>query len=513
MKKQIVNIINFIRNTEPREDVDLFEPVIEQIKLLEKHNLKGTFLFQYDALVNPEFINLFKDFAPDRFEFGVWLEIVDELCEKAGAKWNGKQSWDWHANCGFSVAYTLEERERIVDVLFNDFKEIFGYYPKVFGSWSFDAHTLEYANQKYGVDASCFCKEQWGTDGYTLWGGYYGQGYYPAKNNIYSPAQSISQQVNTPVFKMLGSDQIYQYDFGLNVNANTEVVQGVVTLEPVYTGSNGGGGNLEWVDWYLKENFSGNCLSFGYAQAGQENSFGWDKMRDGLVYQFARIEELCNEGKLTCETLGETGRWYKDTYKETPASTIVATTDWKDEEHQSVWYCNKNYRINLYAEGNKFWIRDIYLFDEKYMERYREDTCVTPYLKFDNLPVVDGNRFSGNGVRCGVYLSDSSTNALTFDDMVYQEIGEDAVVTFKNTQCGDVIFNLTQEGVSITADGEFALTYRYNKEADMPTIECHGDSKLRFNYNNFDYTIDISKGTILSDGSISSVEKEIVVTL
>lgn len=48
----------------------------------------------------------------------------------------------------------------------------------------------------------------------------------------------------------------------------------------------------------MKENFNDECLSFGYCQAGQENSFGWQKMKDGLIYQFALFDKLQKEGKI-----------------------------------------------------------------------------------------------------------------------------------------------------------------------------------------------------------------------
>ena len=52
MSRQIVNIINFIRGCEPRCEVDLYEPVRQQLALLRKHDLPGTFLIKgLDALV------------------------------------------------------------------------------------------------------------------------------------------------------------------------------------------------------------------------------------------------------------------------------------------------------------------------------------------------------------------------------------------------------------------------------------------------------------------------------
>ena len=70
-KRQIVNIINFIRGCEPREPVDLVLPVKEQIQLMKEHGLRGTFLLQYDALLNPEYRNMLRDLDPRQFEIGV----------------------------------------------------------------------------------------------------------------------------------------------------------------------------------------------------------------------------------------------------------------------------------------------------------------------------------------------------------------------------------------------------------------------------------------------------------
>ena len=75
MARNIVNIINFIRGCEPRCKVDLVKPVIEQKKLLKTYGFRGTFLLQYDALIDPGFQELMlRD--NDGNEVGVWLEIV-----------------------------------------------------------------------------------------------------------------------------------------------------------------------------------------------------------------------------------------------------------------------------------------------------------------------------------------------------------------------------------------------------------------------------------------------------
>ena len=124
-KRQIVNIINFIRGCEPRDPVDLVRPVKEQIQLMKEHGLRGTFLLQYDALLDPVYQNMLKELDPRQFEIGVWFEVVQPLVEKIGLPWRGRYPWDWHVHCGFSMGYTPEQRQRLVDELYDKFREIF----------------------------------------------------------------------------------------------------------------------------------------------------------------------------------------------------------------------------------------------------------------------------------------------------------------------------------------------------------------------------------------------------
>lgn len=230
---------------------------------------------------------------------GGWWEITQPHVEAAGMEWRGAYPWDWHANVGFSSGYEPQEREKLVDTYMAKFKEVFGRYPASVGSWFIDARTLQYMADRYGIVASCNCRDQVGTDGYTLWGGYWNQGYYPSKLNAYMPAQTRDGQIGVPVFRMLGSDPINQYDSGIG-----EPAQGVETLEPVYES---GGGNPRWIDWFFGMMTEGECLAYQYVQAGQENSFTWPRMQRGLEYQVRVIDSLSRAGKLTVQTLAETG--------------------------------------------------------------------------------------------------------------------------------------------------------------------------------------------------------------
>ena len=199
---RIVNLYNFIRNSDYRlndsENI-LFETTRKQIELLKPTGLPATWALQYDALINPRYQKLLKEQLSTNDEIAAWWEIPRPLTQKAGIKWRGHDhEWDSTANVGFSPGYTPDERRKLVDVYMADFKAIFGQYPRTVGSWFIDEVTLEYMSKRYGIIASCNCKDQIGTDGYTLWGSYWNQAYYPSaqcdhtfRSEPLSPDQSL----------------------------------------------------------------------------------------------------------------------------------------------------------------------------------------------------------------------------------------------------------------------------------------------------------------------------------
>ena len=393
---RIVNVINFIRAVEPREEVDLLEPVANQIRLVRRHGLPATFLLQYDALLEDRFVAPLRQLDPATYDVGAWLEVVQPLVERAGLRWRGRFPWDWHAHVGFTIGYTPAERERLVDVLMRDFRDTFGRYPASVGSWLMDAHTLAYLADRYGITASCMCKDQIGTDGYTVWGGYWNQAFYPSRHNALMPAQTVERQIPVPVFRMLGSDPIDQYDLGLGGGA-----QGVASLEPVYRH---GGGSPAWVRWFFDVQANAPCLAFAYAQVGQENSFGWPRMAAGLTDQLALLAELRRAGTTRVETLRDSGRWFRQQFALTPPTAVVALKDWRGQDRCSVWYDSRCYRTNLSWEQGKFRVRDLHLFNEAYPGRYLREPVTTPSCVLDTLPLVDGFGWSTQDERAGIRL-------------------------------------------------------------------------------------------------------------
>lgn len=495
---RIINIVNFIRQTDYRvEDSDrkLYETVCRQVELVNRYDLPATFLLEYDALINPLYQKLLKTKLRNGAEIGAWWELTQPHIEAAGLKWRGEHPWVSHANIAFSTGYTKEERERLVDVYMRKFKDVFGTYPKSVGSWYIDAHTLAYMHDRYGIEASCNCKDQIGTDGYTMWGGYWNQAYYPSRLNAYMPAQTGAGQIPVPVFRMLGSDPIYQYDDGLGNER-----QGVISLEPVYKHA---GMNRKWVDYFFDALTDGPCLAFGYAQAGQENSFTWDNMRAGLEMQMPLIDSLRRAGKVRVETLGESGRWFRKRFPLTPATAVTTVSDVRGEGNKTVWYDSRYYRANLLWEKGRFRFRDIHLFDERFKSEYLDTPGTGSQFLFYTLPFVDGFMWSKGEDIAGLSLvrtdRDGQAEELRLDSPEVKERGRSVLEVRGNDQYGDT-FRITLhddriEVISPDADKNvaWALQLHAAPGTELPFTDVGGKSANAV-FRGHSYSVTCSEG-------------------
>ncbi len=409
MKNKILNFMNFVRLKDPRmPDYDMYTPVVRRIKMMKDYNVDNTFLLQYDTFTDERFQQLFLREKDEKMEIGVWLELCRPLVERVGIEWRGRPGWDWdwYVNPGFIMAYTNSQKEKIIDCVMEEFNRIFGFFPETVCSWMIDAYTMEYISKKYkSVKIFGVCREQFGVDAYTVWGGYYNQPYYPSKYNMLCPASTKENQINVPLVKLLGIDPIYGYGEKLYDDMRLPD-QICATIEPTWPA----GHDREAVEWYFKCYFDNECLSNAYMQTGQENGFPMENVEKGLYMQLELAKEYEKQGKISILKMCDTGRWFSENYASTPATALVAEDDWSGNGYKNAWYSSKNYRASLFLEKDKLYFRDIFKFDEKYKEHHYDKPCLTKNVVFDNLPVVDGRVWSSKDVRCGLFFDTISEN-------------------------------------------------------------------------------------------------------
>ena len=512
---RIVNFVNFVRELEPRIDAItpevLFETTRQEAIAIHQYGFKGTWLLQYDALIDPRYQDMMREEIAHGCEVGGWWEITQPHVEDAGYTWRGRFPWDWHADKGFAVGYTQEERERLVDVFMEKFKEIFGQYPQSIGSWFIDAHSLAYMREKYGIEGCCICRDQVGTDGYTLWGGYWHGAYYPSRVNAYMPAQTEAGQIDLPVFRMLGSDPLYQYSAGVGGS-----IQSVCTMEPTYVNAQ----DSTWVSWYLRCQTEHPALGYTYFQAGQENSFTWGAFHKGYEVQLPQIAALEKAGKLRVETLIETARAFRKKYSVTPPTACSALEDYTDRQGKTLWFNTRFYRANILWEADRMGIRDIHLFDERVVSPYYDKVCTSNQCIYLTQPIVDGCLWS---------LADDMASLRIYEqkaDGSLEELrGEAPVITTGHNRAevcwplkggrGEVRMTLEEKRMKIESSDtslDWCMQLHIQPKAKLPVTQI-GERLIQAEQEGYFYKAMLRKGRFVDmrdkgDGTVFQIQPE-----
>lgn len=480
-----INSVCFLRLGNDSKDVlQGFYSFIKQIETNNEYGINATYLLEPDALEEPTYIDVIRNNTKNGDEIGLWFEVVKPLVETAGLIWRGRDNriWDHFVDPGFLMAYTEEEKVLLIDTAMKMFYEKFVYYPKTVGSWLIDSFSMEYMTEKYEIDAYIICREQWGMDGYTLWGAPYYGGYYPCKNNMMSPAQTKEHQINTPVFKMFVNDPIYCY-YEYAEEKYNKVKYHLFTQEPVWMC----GQNPDWVKWQFDNVYNTKNVGFNYLQLGQENGFGWLNAIDkAYVMQHEFVKENKEKYGLKNVTVGEMGRLFKQKYETTPNKAMGTLTDWAENGNKSVWFNNSSYRINAFSDNEQVWIRDLRLFDENYRDNYLDEPCTTFNATYDTLSLMDGIRFSDEKTRAGMYFGNGSIKDYGPKDGYY------AVNIIADGK--EKVIKLYENEICIKGDNDFGVDF---------IVGDNIDTKIKMNEKSIDYIcgkykykLNVEKGSI-----------------
>lgn len=475
----IITVMNFIRGSvNPNFTFEqLFNRAKDEMEVLDDYDFKRTYLVQYDVMCNERFLNLVKAHTNDKTEIGIWFEFSRPLIDAVGFPWRGRKGWDWdwHIIPGFSMAYTLDEREILVDEVMRKYKEIYGQYPKTVASWLLDTHTVNYIYNKYNVDTFAICRDQRNTDAYTLKGGYFNQAYYPSRYNMFCPATTAENQINAPVFRLLGACPIRNY------YENKYPIEGFehsfpYTLEPAWPA----GQDPKIINWFFDTFFNNENLGFGYAQVGQENGFFFQDVIGGLRSQ---MEILKKRKNIEFLTMSEAGRWFKETYKETPATAVFADKDCVEKSDiQSVYYDCKNYTANLFHIDGKLYFRSMYLFDELFEDSYLKTACDSWTATYENLPMVETSASMEQTNDYGMIIRNGGKfDCRKTDEGVLTVISGDKKIIFSENK---IIFI------------NCSISYRLGK---LPASVALDGNKLLYEYKGFKYSVNI-------DGEIKAVD-------
>ena len=501
-KTSIVNIYNFIRMTcqEPIQFVEAdFETVARQIRTVKKYGMPGTYALKYDALMNERYQELMWKALDEFDEIGAWWEITRELCGRAGVAFRGIQTdtYEERVDGTYSLGYTPKERRLLLDAYMEDFYKIFGYYPKTIGSWVLDNVTVEHAREKYGVLGAAICRDQIGTDGFTLWGGWPNGMYFPSKKNLYLPSQTREETLPVPVFRLLGAEPVLSFEQDVRKGQT-----GVCTMEPCcYCGR-----NPELIRGFFFGITEQDGAGIRYAQVGQENSFLWDNIRPGFETQLKQLKELLDKGVVRVETMQESAEWFAKKYRLTPPlgwQSSVTLTSRLGSEHigetlQTQWYASRFGRLSFLAEQRHLRIRDWFLYRENYPCRYLDKPMATPVSTFDALPLMFPQKWGGAEHRPFVRIMEKKEGTWTEaeGEICFSAPDEFSVAAELKTESKIYRFIVQENSLSLetdSADGEFMLKFDA-----LPVYAGHEGQYISCQHEGFSYSVTVDCGKLVS---------------
>ena len=254
------------------------------------------------------------------------------------------------------------------------------------------------------------------------------------------------------------------------------------TLEPVWFAGESATLENAMLDCF----FGDEVLNFGYAQIGQENSFGNSDILSPLRRQ---IEALQKRGDVCFEKMSETALRFRQRFSATPPTVTAGLKNWDTEDLQSVYYQCRNYVANLFRDKERVFLRAFYLFDESVPEHYLQQTCDSFFALYENLPLVDTVVWAEKErENIGLTLDE---HGVTFS---FEALSETDVKITWNDKA--VVF--TEEGVKTTGVSE--MTYDLmDKKAE---IDAHGDTVF-YRYKGTRYALKTNGCAALEDNVLT----------
>lgn len=411
---QFINIVNPVRiSSYTKNLVDSLNAEYEEIK---KRNLPATWLLTYEAISSEDVVSTLKEFNKDQ-ELGIFLEVVPQFAQDAQVIYKKTDSWH-RANSLFLSGYTQKDRKKLIDTVFEKFKEKFNFYPVSVGAWWVDSYSLEYMKEKYGITANLTCADQFETDGYHLWGQYWNAPFYPNKFHAGMPANNTQSKLDLVTIQWAFRDPLNGY-YSSQYSSQDYFTAGL---------------DIGYFEKIINLYSGKNKNAFGQITVGLEGDLNYDDYRGNYAQQMELVNQLRNSGSFQVTTMQQFSNWYRSQFKDGTKSYFTAVDDLLGKAQKIIWYQSPNYRIGLAIDEKESKLTIIDL--RTYPDNFKEPYYLSPNFQLDlfiNTPsVIDSisdpaSRWEINNLKLKS-IGDSEPYILTFEDNKFIQLTKDGIV-------------------------------------------------------------------------------------
>lgn len=409
---QFINIVNPIRislhNKNP--GVSLQAQYFE----IRKRNLSATWLLTYDAILEKN-ISSFAQTMDINQELGIFMEVSPGFAKDAGIEYSKTDSWH-RAKAVFLSGYTQEDRRKLIDTVFEKFKSIFGYYPVSVGAWWIDSYSLEYMQKKYKIVANLTCADQFSTDGYQLWGQYFGIPFYPSKFHTGIPAVSINNKLDVVTVQWAPRDPLNGYGRG---------PASLYSTQDYFTLNLGEDYFQKLVGFYSQK---GNNF-FGQVTVGLEGDLTPEAYSNQFAGQLDIVASFKKQGSAQVVTMKEFANWYRNNFLGVSPAQILEADDFLGKKIKTIWYQSPALRAYLIYN---YETQETKMLDLRfYYDNFAEPYYISPNRDLDlsiNIPsVIDS---AGNEVESWIILKQKLNQVRAEKEEAILEYSDGAWIKF-----------------------------------------------------------------------------------
>ena len=256
----------------------------------------------------------------------------------------------------------------------------------------------------------------------------------------------------------------------------------------------------------------GPTQAVAYAQLGQENSFGWPRMREAYPMQMNMLAREQKEKGLLVETLSETGRRFKNRFSSTPTQAQVMLEDpfgHKHDPERTVWYQSKYLRANLHFRGDFFYIRDLQVYSDNFAQLYLKQPTRLDTIEHRTLAVLDGYHWSDKAALAGrsgiramgrfvvVEKNDQLRPLAMKDRPIITQSGSMLRASVPLSDGGQFVALFDERSIAfglkgVSARGKIGLNFEWVPE--QAAFKGLSENQLNYQFRGFNYSVRVENG-------------------